>query len=146
MIETNAKPMQNSDEVELKQHLEKIENENKDQTNTKDIPNAENRPAYEPNSALLDFLQDKPIQIQKHLITRGLSPDQKKKVESVFRANENELSVNRAAIREAIIDLCQTYPELMPYFSNKTIFLATFTFGYFERSTMVDSILRSEVG
>jgi hypothetical protein len=145
MIEQVPNKQQNSDESELKQHLDRIENENSDQTDSKDVPNAEIRKPYEPNSGLLDFLQDKPITVQRLLITRGLSPDQKKKIESVFQANANELSVNRAAIREILIDLCEKYPEVAPYFSNKTIFIATFGFGYYERSSMAESILATEV-
>lgn len=136
--------MSKTDENELRQHLDSVQDEKNNQNTTKDIPNTTFVKPYEPNSGLLDFLQDKPVTVQRLLITRGLSPDQKKKVEHIFQANESEISVNRAAIRELLIDLCTKYPELTPYFSNKTIFLATWTFGYFERSGMVESTLESE--
>jgi hypothetical protein len=133
-----------TEENELRQHLDSVQDEKNTQNTTKDIPNTINVKPYEPNAGLLDFLQDKPITIQRLLITKGLSPDQKKKVEHVFQANEHEISVNRAAIREILIDLCTKYPELTPYFSNKTIFLATWSFGYFERSGIVETTLSSE--
>lgn len=143
MDEVTKSDMKVTDDFELKQKLENVENENTIKSD-KNVPDSDTVKLYEPNSALLDFLQDKPIAVQKLLITRGLYPDQKKKVESVFQANEHEISVNRAAIREIIIDLCTKYPEMMPYFSNKTIFIATFGFGYYERSTIVESILASD--
>jgi hypothetical protein len=131
-------------EFELKEHLDKIDREGinfeevkSDSTNTETI-----RPFIVPNF-VLDFLQDKPIEIQKILITKNLSPDQKKKVEYIFRPNANELTINREAIRELISDLATKYPEIQPYFSNKMIFLGTFGFGFYERKTMVEAELIS---
>lgn len=141
MEESTVNTDQSNDKINLQEQLNRIENENADQNQSKDSVKPENTTTFRAPDSLLDFLADKPIAIQKHFITKGLTPDQKKKVESVFQANEHELTVNRAAISELISDLCGKYPELTPYFSNKTIFLATFSFGYLERKALVESAL-----
>lgn len=128
-------------ENELREHLNRVDNEYRDEEIKKDIPNAENIKPFVVPGFVLDFLQDKPIKIQEIIINSNLSPDQKEKIKHVFLPNENELSINREAMREILGDLCMTYPEIQPYFSSKTIFFGTFLFGFFERKSMAESIL-----
>lgn len=139
--ETNIKS--NDIESELKEHLNRLEVESNGE-NTKNVPiNDIVKPFLIPDF-VLDFLQDKPIKIQEILITRGLSADKKEAVKHIFKPNENELEINRASLKEIIQELCTKYPEIQPYFSNKTIFFGTFAFGFYERHSMVESILKSE--
>ncbi len=136
----NAPKESSSIENELREHLDRVEG-GIDEQIKKDNPDIGIIKPFVVPDFVLDFLQDKPIEIQKFIICKNLSPDQKKKVEHVFQPNANELKINREAIRELLGDLCSKYPELQPYFSNKVIFFGTFAFGYYERKTMVEAEL-----
>lgn len=139
-LQQNDNKMSSNLENELKEHLSRVEG-GIDEQIKKDNPNIDDVKPFIVPDFVLDFLQDKPIEIQKIIICKNLSTDQKKKVEHVFLPNANELKINREAIKELLSDLCSKYPELQPYFSNKVIFLGTFAFGYYERKTMVESEL-----
>lgn len=141
-METNENQSKNEIENELKTKLNHIENQDKTDERSSfvgETPNIFRCPDF-----VLDFLQDKPVSVQKLIITQGLNADQKKKVEHIFLPNEHESRINREAIKLFIEELCTKNPDLIPFFSTKTVFLGTFGFGFLERKSMVDTIISSE--
>ena len=141
--QNESKTTSNSIEIELKEHLDRMEKEAVGTENPKENIGVNPIKPIHISDGVLDFLQDKPIKIQEIFICKNLSPDQKKEIQYIFKANEHELAINRAGIKHLLEKLCAKYPELEPYFSNEAIFFATFVFGYFERQTMVDAVINA---
>lgn len=146
MDELKSKPTQITDENELKESLSRIENANPEQKLTENVVNAAIPSIFVCPDFVLNFLQDKPVAIQKIILTSKLTQSQKKAVESVFKASENELAINRAALKAIIEKLATKYPEIQPWLTNETIFLGTFVFGFHDRSEQVKAILEIEKG
>lgn len=146
MNENDIKPVQNSDENELKASLQRINETSSEQKPSENVVNPVLSPSFICPDFVLNFLQDKPIAIQKIILTSKLSQTQKKAVESVFKAGENELAINRAALKAIIEKLAMKYPEIQPWLTNETIFLGTFVFGFHDRSEQVKAILEIEKG
>lgn len=134
-----TKPM--TDENEFKDHLGRIENDDKGQKPTENVVNTPITPTFNCPDFVLDFLQDKPIAFQKFVLTHKLNQSEKKAVEYIFQANEHELEVNRSALKFRIEKLAIKYPELQPWLTDETIFIGTFIFGFYDRSEQVKSHL-----
>ena len=138
------KTTQNPDETELFNNLKRLDQENP--TETTAIPtNSDVVPVFRCPDFVINFLADKPVKIQEMVICSRLSASQREKVKDIFKPNEDEISINKDAIRELIGSLCKKYPDLVPYFSTEAVFFATFSFGFYERNQMVKDIIASEV-
>lgn len=146
MNENDIKPAQNSDESELKASLQRISETHSEQKSAENVVNTAISPSFICPDFVLNFLQDKPIAIQKIILTSKLNQSQKKAVESVFKAGENELAINRAALKAIIEKIATKYPEIQPWLTNEAIFLGTFAFGFHDRSEQVKAILEIEKG
>lgn len=144
MNENDTKPMQNSDEIELKQNLSRLESGNNEQKPTENVVNADIPKPFVCPDFVLNFLQDKPIKLQKIILTAKLTQGQKKEVEHIFLPNENELAINREALKALISKLAEKYPEVRPYLTNEAVFFGTFTFGLYDRSEQIKAILESK--
>lgn len=134
-----TKPM--TDENEFKDHLGRIENDDKGQKPTENVVNTPITPTFNCPDFVLDFLQDKPIAAQKVILTAKLTQAEKKAVDHIFQASEHELFINRAALKKLIEKLAVKYPEMQPWLTNESIFLGTFAFGFWDRSQLVKSEL-----
>lgn len=146
MSENTANAGQLHDEDELKTSLNRIENSTMEQKPTENTVNADVLKPFSCPDFVLDFLQDKPIALQKIVITSKLSQAQKKEVEYIFSPNEHELEINRAALKVLIEKLAVKYPELQPWLTNEAIFMGTFAFGFYDRSEQVKAHLESTRG
>jgi hypothetical protein len=141
MSEQIEKTGQTNDESELKASLNRIENQSNEQTPTEVKANINDTPSFNCPDFVLDFLQDKPIAIQKIILTSKLTQSEKKEVESIFLPNEHELKINRAAIKSLVEKLATKYPEMQAFLTNETIFYGTFAFGFYDRSVAVKEVL-----
>lgn len=141
---TNEKPAKNTDESELLDNLNRLDQENPSET-AKIPPNCDVITRFRCPDFVINFLADKPIKIQEMVICSRLSPAQKEKVRDIFKPHEDEISIYKDGIRELIGHLCSKYPEMIPYFSTEAVFFATFTFGFYERNQLVKDIIKSEV-
>lgn len=144
MIESTTKTLPNTDENELKNQLLETEKSSDNAKPNQNVVNAININSFSCPEFVLNFLQDKPIKIQKMVLTAKLTQDQKKSVESIFQAGPHEIEINRAALKAIIEKLAIKYPEVQPWLTNEAVFLGTFAFGFYDRAEQVKTVLEAE--
>lgn len=144
MDELDTKPNQNTDETDLLASLSRIESTISEQKPAESVVNAVISSPFVCPDFVLNFLQDKPVALQRIILTSKLTQSQKKAVEPVFKVGENETAITRAALKAIIEKLGAKYPEIQPWLTNEVIFLGTFVAGFYDRSEQVKAILEIE--
>lgn len=114
--------------------------------NEKTSDNFENNSNFKPfviPDFVLNFLQDKPIWLQKQILCKNLSPDQIKEVESIFKPSQDELVISRQLVKKYLEKLVQAFPEVEKYISDEAVFLGSWTISFIERKRLINGYVDS---
>lgn len=72
---------------------------------------------------ILDWLQDLSPKVQKAILCKDLTPEQKKMAEPLFIPTEDERTINRKMMSWLVGKLVEKFPEAERYFSDELWFM-----------------------
>lgn len=130
----------------LKNEFENFGDEG-EKTTEKNENNNENNANFKPfivPDFVLNYLQDKPIWLQKQIICKNLSPDQIIEVEAIFKPSPDEIVIARQLIKKYIEKLVQQMPEIEKYISDEAVFLTSWSISFVERKRLVKGYVESK--
>lgn len=128
---------------DLLNDLSKIESENSDNIGEK-IPDVQAPKPYVCPDRLLNAAQSFPTALQKVILTSNLTKDQRKAVEGIFKANQDELEINRAIMKRIIESLCNKIPALQSVINEDAILIMQWCLTLRERSAQMDLVLEQQ--
>lgn len=94
---------------------------------------------------ILDFLQDKPVWLQKRILCKNLSPDEIKAVEHIFKPGPDEIIIARQVIKKYVEKLVSNYPGVEKYLTDESVFLGSWSISFYERKKLIEGYLDKEM-